>query len=711
MKKEEEKIVNLDSQKQFTKEDFTFVHEDKNEMIHDEAFKSKPTTFAKDAFKRFCKNKSSVVGAIIIGVLLLGSFIVPLVSPHNIKKVATELALLDPKVNKAGTGFWDGTVSYKNKPWDGSTENDDGTIGKPAGEFEWRAVVKKSVKVTDVIITNDITKTASGGYVFVTDNRPTLTDTNTYNTFINNFVPFSMYNLEDDPSVEEENKYKYKLNLEMANFDGADDLLYAGMKNTRVKIFFGYTAGEAWTDINKDADINKLNFEYIELTDDWSNLTGELEYDLTSVITANNIQTEDLKYCRIRIEGERKSKVYSSQSDYTYFALKDLVISCEHEVVDPEDEEEVAEYEAYKETFNDISINDANFMLNNTYADGSGTNPKKSIHYWISNGNRSVYHAEKRTVSFRYDPYEEVLGTRPSFPVGGTEMERLKRKGIIDFNELKDLHETFKILDKKKCPIVEVNGKGSYNVQYDAWQYDCKVVYYKYIGYSSMPHYILGTDGNGFDIFTKALNCLKTSLLVAIISSAICLAIGLVWGSISGYFGGNVDIVMERITDIISGVPWIVMMTLIILLLGNSIVTFAIALIMTGWISTASRTRTQFYRFKGREYVLASRTLGASDARLIFKHILPNSLGTIVTGSVLMIPGCIFSEASISYLGLGLKGVDSFGVLLSDNQQYLSTHPALIVFPAIIISLLMISFNLFGNGLRDALNPALKGEE
>ena len=134
-------------------------------------------------------------------------------------------------------------------------------------------------------------------------------------------------------------------------------------------------------------------------------------------------------------------------------------------------------------------------------------------------------------------------------------------------------------------------------------------------------------------------------------------------------------------------------------------------MVLTGWIGTAARTRTQFYRFKGREYVLASRTLGASDKRLIFKHILPNALGTIVTGSVLMIPGVIFSESTLSYLGLGLKGVESFGVLLSTNQQYLGSEPVLIVFPAIIISLLMISFNLFGNGLRDALNPSLKGSE
>ena len=128
-------------------------------------------------------------------------------------------------------------------------------------------------------------------------------------------------------------------------------------------------------------------------------------------------------------------------------------------------------------------------------------------------------------------------------------------------------------------------------------------------------------------------------------------------------------------------------------------------------MGTAGRTRTQFYRFKGREYILAARTLGASDGRLIFKHILPNSLGTIVTSAVLMIPGVIFSEATIAYLGIGLKGLDSFGVILSDYQKFYSTYPNLIIFPAVIISLLMISFNLFGNGLRDALNPSLKGSE
>ena len=131
-------------------------------------------------------------------------------------------------------------------------------------------------------------------------------------------------------------------------------------------------------------------------------------------------------------------------------------------------------------------------------------------------------------------------------------------------------------------------------------------------------------------------------------------------------------------------------------------------------VGTAARVRTQFYRFKGQEYVLAARTLGASDARLIFKHIFPNSLGTIVTGAVMTIPGVIFSESMLSYLhiiNLETSSLTSIGTLLSGGQAYLSTYPHIIMFPAIFIAILEIAFNLFGNGLRDALNPSLRGAD
>ena len=139
-----------------------------------------------------------------------------------------------------------------------------------------------------------------------------------------------------------------------------------------------------------------------------------------------------------------------------------------------------------------------------------------------------------------------------------------------------------------------------------------------------------------------------------------------------------------------------------------------ISFFLTGWIGMAGRTRMQFYRFKNQEYVLAARTLGAKDTRIMFKHIFPNSLGTIVTSCVLVIPSVIFSESSLTYLGivnLESSTITSVGTMLANGKVTLHTYPHVILFPAIFISLLMITFNLFGNGLRDAFNPSLRGAE
>ncbi len=128
----------------------------------------------------------------------------------------------------------------------------------------------------------------------------------------------------------------------------------------------------------------------------------------------------------------------------------------------------------------------------------------------------------------------------------------------------------------------------------------------------------------------------------------------------------------------------------------------------------AGRTRMQFYRFKNQEYVLAARTLGANDRRIMFKHIFPNAIGTLITSFVLVIPGMIFSETTLSYLGiinLNTGDTTSVGTLLANAQPYLAQYPHMIFFPALFISLLMLSFNLFGNGLRDAFNPSLRGTE
>lgn len=446
----------LGNEFEVTKKDFDFVQQDST--IHDVKFDTKPTTFAKDALKRFAKNKSSVVGAIIIGLILLLSIIVPLTSPHDtsFEYVSPEETLLLPKINKAGTGFWDGTKLMEDIPYSEET-------GLPLdASYKENAIINGKAGIT--VYTKD-----------------------------------------------------------------------------------------------------------------------------------------DIKVC-----------------------------------------------------------------------------------------------------SFRYDYYEDKLGLT-KMRVPDVKYMKYVEQGLMTAG---DTIDDFTIIDKEKCPIVTI-----YEVDKEEGNIVCDVIMYKYKGYKKMPTYIFGTDESGRDAFTLCFRGLGVSLLFAIFIAAICFTFGLIWGSISGYFGGNVDLLMERFCELLGGIPTIVIVTLLRLHKGASFGIFILALCLTGWLNTAARTRTQFYRFKGREYVLASRTLGSNDYRLIFKHILPNSLGTIVTSSVLMIPSLIFTEATFSYLQLGIEGITTFGTILSNNQQYISTYPALIVFPAVIISLLMISFNLFGNGLRDALNPSLKGSE
>ncbi len=246
-----------------------------------------------------------------------------------------------------------------------------------------------------------------------------------------------------------------------------------------------------------------------------------------------------------------------------------------------------------------------------------------------------------------------------------------------------------------------------------------RVLYYNYYQYlyGSLPNYLLGTDSQGYDFALRIAGGIKLSLLVAVCVSVINFLIGAAYGAVEGYYGGTTDIVLSRVTDILSGVPFIVVATLFQIHLAKqvgAIPSLLFAYVLTGWISTASRVRTQFYRFKNQEYVMAARTLGARDRRIIWKHIFPNTLGTIITSSALVIPSVILTESMLSFLGiikLGSAEQTSLGTLLSDASAIWTNYPHLMLYPALVISLLMICFNLFGNGLRDAFNPALRGVE
>ncbi len=252
-----------------------------------------------------------------------------------------------------------------------------------------------------------------------------------------------------------------------------------------------------------------------------------------------------------------------------------------------------------------------------------------------------------------------------------------------------------------------------------AVSYKVRVFTYTYFQYryGFEPSFLFGTNALGHDILTRLAGGARFSLLLALGISLINLVIGAIYGAIEGYYGGAIDLIMERFSDIMNGVPFIVVTSLFQLHLSQKVgvvPALLFAFVSTGWIGMASSTRMQFYRYKNQEYILAARTLGASDARLMFRHIFPNALGTLITSAVLVIPGVIYSESTLTYLGivnLDSSTMTSIGSMLSAGQSQLTTYPHIILFPALFISLLMISFNLFGNGLRDAFNPSLRGTE
>ena len=295
-------------------------------------------------------------------------------------------------------------------------------------------------------------------------------------------------------------------------------------------------------------------------------------------------------------------------------------------------------------------------------------------------------------------------------------------------NNLKAAYMTDKSREYKPYDSVRIpgdDGRFIYSVKktppkngYDG-TVEARICYYNYYQYKNghEPTYLMGTTAKKTDLLTSIAVGARFSLIFAVLVSAINMLIGACIGAVMGYYGGWVDMIIDRIMDVLGGLPFVVCVTLFQLHLAQKVgvvPSFLFAYVATGWLGMAGLTRKQFYRFKGQEYVMAARTLGASDKRLMFKHIFPNAIGTIITSCALTIPGVISSETTMTYLGivnLSEFAGTSIGDLMAMGQDGATSHPHTLLFPALFIALLLICFNLFGNGLRDAFNPSTRGVE
>ena len=225
-------------------------------------------------------------------------------------------------------------------------------------------------------------------------------------------------------------------------------------------------------------------------------------------------------------------------------------------------------------------------------------------------------------------------------------------------------------------------------------------------------YYWFGSDLYGRDIWTRTWEGARVSLIIAVAAAIIDMLIGMSYGLISGYFGGRVDMVMQRFLEVANGIPRLVIVTLLLLVLQPGMVTIIFALMLTEWVGMSRIARAEMLKLKDQEFVLASRTLGAGSFFIIFKEVLPNIIGPIITQVMFSIPTAIFTEAFLSFVGLGIPVPQcSLGSLISELYNSFTTHPYQIIPPMVVMSLLMMSFNLVADGLREALDPKMKSRE
>lgn len=649
--------------------DFKFVQMD--EKIHDVKFETKPTTFFKDALKRFTKNRSSVTAGIIIGVLILMAVIVPIASQSDVINSFPQGSFLPPRwPGMDNINGLNGSKKYENILMDVSDpENPIPAPDKDTG---------KVIFFTDSIVGEIKTETAffstadpygsDGTLVLRTDKR---------DKDASFASPYAIFNIENDYQFTMEFDEQTLTAITLPTYSVLMDVKYVFNNDPITISLIDYT--------NSPADLTSLTVSGFNQT--------IAENRPLSVASQTIFEARFRLVLKTSIEAVNDGK-YPTLFINSFFAQNN----------DNENDVSLNESGINWTEANELMIRNNNLSLTTQWRN-IATSPDKLTSY---SGASTIADVKVILGSFHYDEYMHVFGVREMRITKEDFIKNYINTGLVayDFNigitSLQILNEDAPVVRVIEQITTQILDKIIIDLIVD-------MSMYRYYGFDSIPYYLFGTNQRGHDYFKIVFSGLSTSLILGIIVAFVNIFIGIIWGAISGYYGGTIDLAMERITEILSGVPSIVVFTLTILTLGNSFGVFVMAMILTGWIGVAARTRSQFYRYKRREYVLASRTLGAGDGRIIFRHILPNSVGPLITSGVLMIPSIIFTEASIAYLNLGLQGLPSFGVAMSEVQAFIHTDSYLILISAIIVSLLMISFNLFGNGLRDAFNPSLKG--
>ncbi len=241
---------------------------------------------------------------------------------------------------------------------------------------------------------------------------------------------------------------------------------------------------------------------------------------------------------------------------------------------------------------------------------------------------------------------------------------------------------------------------------FSSWNYEESTGLYNTA--PSATHWF-GTDDLARDLFVRVWQGARISLFIGLAAAIIDLIIGVLWGSISGLLGGRVDNIMMRIADVLTAIPYMLVVIILLVVMEKGLVPMIIALSITGWVNMARIVRAEVLSIKSREFVLASRTLGANNWHLIKRHLIPNALGVILVTMTLTIPAAIFTEAFLSYIGLGVQQpMASWGTMASEGSKALQNAPWRLIFPALFISLTIFAFNAVGDGLRDALDPKLR---